>query len=225
MRVLVVEDDPRIATFIEKGLGAEGYSTVCAKGAREAMALAPDLGVNLDFVLLDLGLPDGDGLAVLRHMRRCSSTVPVVILTARGEVEEKVRGLDLGANDYITKPFSFDEFLARIRAAARSNGQSTATELEVEDLRLDLMSKVAWRSGRRIDLSPREWALLELFLRHPTRVLSRQVILSHVWDYDFDPGSNVADVYVGYLRRKLNRPGLSVMIHTVRGSGYRLLQP
>jgi len=147
----------------------------------------------------------------------------VIILTARAEVSDKVRGLDLGANDYITKPFVFDELLARIRAATRSAEQPTTTELVVEDLRLDLMSKVAWRAGRRIELAPREWALLELFMRNPTHVLSRSKILSQVWEYSFDPGSNVVDVYVGYLRRKVNRSGLRPLIQTVRRAGYRLL--
>jgi two-component system OmpR family response regulator len=139
-------------------------------------------------------------------------------------VADKVDGLNAGANDYVTKPFSFDELLARIRAASRTMGQPSASELSVGDLRLDLLSKVAWRSGQRIDLAPKEWALLELFMRHPDQVLSRAQILGHVWDYSFDTGSNVVDVYVGYLRRKLDRPGLPPMVETVRGAGYRMVE-
>jgi DNA-binding response OmpR family regulator len=175
--------------------------------------------------LLDLGLPDGSGVEVLRRIRQRRTDVSVIILTARTEVADKVQGLDLGANDYVTKPFAFEELLARIRAALRTAAQPTTTELVVGDLRLDLLTKVAWRAGQRIDLAPREWALLELFMRNPTHVLTRQRILNQVWDYGFDAGSNVVDVYVGYLRRKLNRLGLPTLIQTVRGAGYRLQPP
>jgi len=167
--------------------------------------------------------PDGRGLDLLREERRRGSKVPVIILTARAEVADKVAGLNAGANDYVTKPFAFEELLARIRAASRSVEQPSASEIVVDDLRLDLLTKVAWRSGRRIDLAPKEWALLELFMRHPNQVLSRPQILNHVWDYSFSTGSNVVDVYVGYLRRKLNRPGLRPMLVTVRGAGYRFV--
>jgi DNA-binding response OmpR family regulator len=160
---------------------------------------------------------------VLRGLRKRDTTLPVVILTARAEIGDKVRGLDLGANDYVTKPFAFEELLARVRAALRSTSQPSANELVVGDLRLDLFTKVAQRGGRRIELAPREWALLELFMRHPAHVLSRSRILSEVWEYDFDPGSNVVDVYVGYLRRKLNLPGLEPLLKTIRGAGYRLI--
>jgi two-component system OmpR family response regulator len=156
-------------------------------------------------------------------MRGRGLATPVIILTARAEVEQKVQGLNAGANDYVTKPFSFEELLARIRAASRSSRQPTGSELVVGDLRLDLLSKVAWRAGQRIELAPREWALLELFMRHPNQVLSRAQILDRVWDYSFDTGSNVVDVYVGYLRRKLDRVGMTPMLVTVRGAGYRLV--
>jgi len=225
VHVLLVEDDERIATFLEKGLRAEGYTTTVATRTSEADAHIDMLGSQISLVLLDLGLPDGSGEDVLRRLRQRDSLVPVIILTARAEIGDKVRGLDLGANDYITKPFAFEELLARVRAAVRSSDQPATSELVVDDLRLDLLSKVAWRAGRRIDLAPREWALLELFMRHPTHVLSRSRILSQVWEYSFDPGSNVVDVYVGYLRRKLNRTGLQPLIQTVRGAGYRLLPP
>ena len=225
MPILLVEDDTRIASFLSKGLQAEGYSTVTARTVEEAEGRIAALGGDLDLVLLDLGLPAADGSEVLRNLRSRGSSVPVIILTARAEVADKVRGLDAGANDYMTKPFEFDELLARVRAALRSADQTVTSVLEVGDLSLDLLTKMASRAGRQIELAPREWALLELFMRHPTQIFSRAQILSRVWDYSFDPGSNVVDVYVSYLRRKLNRPGLTPLIQTVRGAGYRLLRP
>jgi DNA-binding response OmpR family regulator len=225
MHVLIVEDDPRIASFLDKGLRAEGYVTSIATNAVEANTYAEAFDTDLGLVLLDLGLPDSSGTGVLQRIRQRQSDVPVIILTARSDVIDKVRGLDLGANDYVTKPFVFEELLARIRAALRTSAQPTTTELVVGDLRLDLLTKVGWRAGQRIELAPREWALLELFMRNPTHVLTRQRILNQVWEYGFDAGSNVVDVYVGYLRRKLNRAGLTPLLHTVRGAGYRLQQP
>ena len=225
MHVLIVEDDPRIASFLDKGLRAEGYVTSIARNATEANTYAEAFDTDLSLVLLDLGLPDGSGTGVLQRLRQRQSDVPVIILTARSDVSDKVRGLDLGANDYVTKPFVFEELLARVRAALRTSAQPTTTELVVGDLRLDLLTKVGWRAGQRIELAPREWALLELFMRSPTHVLTRQRILNQVWEYGFDAGSNVVDVYVGYLRRKLNRAGLEPLLHTVRGAGYRLQQP
>ncbi|HEY5457496.1 MAG TPA: response regulator transcription factor [Acidothermaceae bacterium] len=225
MHVLIVEDDPRIASFLNKGLRAEGYVTSVATNAVEANTYAEAMSADLSLVLLDLGLPDGSGTGVLQRLRQRQSDVPVIILTARSDVSDKVRGLDLGANDYVIKPFVFEELLARMRAALRTSAQPTTTELVVGDLRLDLLTKVAWRAGQRIELAPREWALLELFMRSPTHLLTRQRILNQVWECGFDAGSNVVDVYVGYLRRKLNRAGLEPLLHTVRGAGYRLQQP
>lgn len=225
MNILVVEDDVRIAAFLAKGLRDEGYVVSVAQTAGEAEEVRALLGEQLDLVLLDLGLPDEDGAVLLRSWRQRSVAVQVIILTARDQVQDKVRGLDAGANDYLTKPFAFDELLARIRAALRDAQQTSSTRLTVADLTLDLETKVAWRAKRRIDLSPREWALLELFMRHPSHVLTRTQILGHVWDYNFDPGSNIVDVYVGYLRRKLNAPELQPMVLTVRGAGYRLIAP
>ena len=221
--ILLVEDDARIASFIAKGLKAEGYAVVVAPDTATAMGVMEARGADLDLVLLDLGLPDGDGMGVLRAWRAQRLRHPVIILTARDDLASKVAGLDAGATDYVTKPFSFDELLARIRAALRSVDQAVSTELVVGDLRLDLLSKVAWRGGRRIELAHREWALLELFMRSPNQILSRTQILNRVWEYDFDPGSNVVDVYVSYLRRKLNHPGLIPLLETVRGAGYRLV--
>jgi two-component system OmpR family response regulator len=225
MRILIVEDDPGIVSFLVKGLRAEGYATVAAPDGDEAVRLLSSSVEEFDLVLLDLGLPGTSGNEVLRLLRQRNAKLPVIVLTARAEIADKVHGLELGANDYITKPFSFAELLARIRAALRSIGQPTSSELEVGDLRLDLLTKIAWRGGRRIDLAPREWALLELFMRHPTHLLSRARILSEVWEYGFDPGHNVVDVYVSYLRKKLNFPGCEPLIQTVRGVGYRLVEP
>ncbi|MCU1676209.1 MAG: two component transcriptional regulator, winged helix family [Frankiales bacterium] len=225
MQLLIVEDDDRIASFLTKGLRAEGWTTLRAASAEEAESMLAVHRESLDMMLLDLGLPGGDGESVLRRMRARGSGLAVIVLTARAEVADRVRGLDAGANDYVTKPFAFAELLARIRAVHRNAAQPSSSELTVGDLRLDLLAKVAWRSGRRIDLAPREWALLELFMRHPTQVMSRAQILNSVWNYDMDPGTNVVDVYVGYLRRKLNSDGAVTLLHTVRGAGYRLARP
>jgi DNA-binding response OmpR family regulator len=222
VRILVVEDDEGIASFLVKGLRAEGYAPVVTDSGTLAEQLLLDASEPFDLMLLDLGLPSIPGEEVLRRLRQRDATLPVIILTAKSGVGEKVRGLDLGANDYVTKPFAFEELLARIRAVVRSYSQPSSNELVVGDLRLDLLTKIAQRGGRRIELAPREWALLELFMRHPTHVLSRSRILSEVWEYDFDPGSNVVDVYVGYLRRKVNLPGLDPLLKTVRNAGYRL---
>ena len=225
MNILVIEDDPNIASFLQRGLSAEGHSVTVAPTGADARRWVHSLGANLDLILLDLGLPDERGQDVLRSFRAVGVTTPIIILTAKDELSDKVAGLDAGANDYVTKPFAFDELLARIRALRRSFDQPSANELVVGDLTLDLLSKLAQRGGRQIELAPREWVLLELFMRHPNQVLSRSQILSNVWHYDFEPGSNVVDVYVGYLRRKLNLPGLPPLIQTVRGAGYRLTPP
>jgi DNA-binding response OmpR family regulator len=225
MRILIVEDDAGIVSFLAKGLKSEGYATAVAPDGDQAIRLLRASDESFDLVLLDLGLPGTSGEEVLRVLRQRDASLPVIVLTSRTEIASKVRGLELGANDYVTKPFSFAELLARIRAALRSSSQSASTELVVGDLRLDLLTKVAWRAGRRIDLAPREWALLELFMRHPTHLLSRARILNEVWEYGFDPGNNVVDVYVSYLRKKLNIAGLDPLIQTVRGAGYRLTAP
>jgi len=225
MHVLVVEDDPRIVSFLEKGLAAEGYATTAAASGEAALRVVARSLNDVDLVLLDLGLPGTSGEEVLEAIRRRAPGLPVIILTARTEVEDKVRGLNLGANDYVTKPFSFAELLARVRSSVRTSSQHTPTKLEVGDLELDLLTKIARRNGRRIDLTPREWSLLELFMRHPNHLVSRTWIANEVFGYDFDSGSNVVDVYVGYLRRKLNAPGEPPLIRTVRGAGYRFVDP
>ncbi|HQT99092.1 MAG TPA: response regulator transcription factor [Acidimicrobiales bacterium] len=222
MNVLVVEDDPNIASFLQRGLSAEGHSVTVATSGADARRGVRNLGADLDLILLDLGLPDESGRDVLRSIRAAGVATPVIVLTAQDDLNDKVAGLDAGANDYMTKPFAFDELLARMRALRRSVEQPSANQLVVGDLTYDLLTKLAHRGGRQIELAPREWVLLELFMRHPNQVLSRAQILSNVWDYSFEPGSNVVDVYVGYLRRKLNLPGLAPLIQTVRGAGYRL---
>jgi len=224
MHVLIVEDDPRIVSFLEKGLAAEGYATTSVTDGDEAIRLLSAGTAAFELVLLDLGLPGTSGEDVLLAVRRRTEHLPVIILTARADIETKVKGLNLGANDYVTKPFSFAELLARMRTAVRTSSQRVATELVVGDLTLDLLTKVAHRNGRRIELAPREWALLELFMRHPTHVITRARVASDVFGYDFDTGSNIVDVYVGYLRKKLNQDGETPLIGTVRGAGYRFVE-
>ncbi len=224
MKILIVEDDQGISSFLVKGLRSEGYQTMAVGDVASAKLVVTGPDAEIDLVLLDLGLPDAAGSTLLSLMRERGDTTPVIVLTARGEVSDKVAGLNAGANDYVAKPFAFEELLARIRATLRTVDQPSTTELVHGDLRFDLLSKMATRNGRRIELAQREWALLELFLRHPGQVLSRTQILSAVWDYSFDPGSNVVDVYVGYLRRKLDEPGSPSLIQTVRGAGYRFVE-
>lgn len=225
MNIVIVEDDPKIASFVSRGLKAEGYATTVITDGETATKLVPIMGDDVDLVLLDLGLPGKDGKSVLTYWRSVKFTKPVIILTARDEVSEKIKGLNVGATDYVTKPFSFDELLARIRAALRSQESTSLTKIEAADISFDLLTKVAFRGGKRIELAQREWALLELFMRSPHQVLSRTQILNHVWDYSFDPGSNIVDVYVGYLRKKINIVGHEPLIQTVRGAGYRFIPP
>ena len=215
-RILIVEDEPRFASFLEKGLTANGYVTSVASDGTSASAIADD--EDFDLVILDLGLPDIDGLDVLRLMRRRGATIPVIILTARDDTTDKVAGLDAGASDYITKPFSLEELLARVRARLRDEQRVEPTVLEAGDVALDLRTRRAMVGGETVPLTAREFTMLETFLRHRDQVLSKEQLLSHVWGYDFDPGSNVVEVYVGYLRRKLG----GERIETVRGMGYRL---
>ena len=216
-RILIAEDEPRLSSFLEKGLRAAGYSTtVCDDGTR-CVAMARD--EEFDLLILDIGLPGQDGFAVLRAIRTRGEKLPVLILTARDEVIDTVTGLDSGADDYVTKPFVFEELLARVRARLRApeTGDS-GLELRAGGVRLDVRTRRAEVDDHEVELTAKEFTLLETFLRHPGQVLSREQLLSHVWGYDFDPGSNVVDVYVGYLRRKLG----SERFETVRGMGYRL---
>jgi len=214
-QILVAEDEARIASFVTKGLKAAGFSSTAVGTAREAFDLAST--GEFDLLVLDLGLPDEDGFAVLRHLRGTGSTLPVIILTARTSVTDTVAGLEGGADDYMSKPFRFEELLARIRLRLRTEPAGEAAVLQHGDLTLDLRSRRARTGGRDIDLSAREFALAETFMRNPGQVLSREQLLSRVWGYDFDPSSNVVDVYVRYLRNKLG----AERFVTVRGMGYR----
>ncbi len=225
MTVLIVEDDLGISSFIRKGLQAEGYVTHEVATGAGAIDAVKRLGQGIELVLLDLMLPDQDGIEVLKSIRKMKPALPVIISSARGETKDKVLGLDAGANDYIAKPFAFDELLARIRAVLRSGAQASATEIIYGNLKFDLLTKTAWRHHKRVDLSQREWSLLEYFLRHPNQVVSRVQIMDQVWDYGFDTGSNVVDVYVGYLRRKLDIPGEESIFRSIRGAGYRFVPP
>lgn len=220
MRILVVEDERAIADFVRRGLEAEGYSVDCAYDGDEGRRLA--LSGDFHLVVLDVMLPGTDGLSVLRELRRARPEIPVVMLTARGEIEDRIVGLDQGATDYVTKPFSFDELAARIRAHLRRPDQERATGLEAAGISLDLLTRRVRRGEEEVGLSTTEFDLLAYLMRHPGQVLSREQILSAVWGYDHDPGTNVVGVYVSYLRRKLDREGEPSAIETVRGAGYRL---
>ena len=216
-RILIAEDEERISSFIDKGLRAVGYSTDVIVNGTEALELA--LSGSCDLVLLDVGLPGIDGFEVLRRLRERNTALPVIMLTARTSTGDTVTGLDGGANDYMPKPFKFDELLARIRLRLRDAGQLAVTTLSRGPIDLDLLTRRATVDGRTVDLSAREFALAEEFFTHPDQVLSREQLLSRVWGLDFDPGSNVVDVYVRYLRGKFGADA----IETVRGMGYRLL--
>ncbi len=215
-RILIAEDEPRIASFVEKGLRSHGFSTLVVDDGHIAASIARD--GDFDLLILDLGLPGQDGIKVLAELRGRGERLPVVILTARDSVPERVTGLEQGADDYLTKPFSFDELLARIRVRLRDTGTTEVTTIGSGDLVLDIKTRRVHIDTRTVELTAREYTLLEMFLRHPGQVLSREQLLSHVWGYDFDPGSNVVDVYVRYLRNKLRAD----VIETVRGMGYRL---
>lgn len=215
-RILVVEDEERIASFVRKGLSSNGFAVTVVETGRDAVDCA--LTGGFDLLLLDLGLPDEDGFAVLRRMRQLGAELPVIILTARDGVRDTVTGLEIGADDYMTKPFRFEELLARVRLRMRTDRGAGLTVLRAGSLALDLRTRRADTGAAPVDLTAREFALLELFLRHPDQVLSREQILSHVWGYGYDPGSNVVDVYIRALRKKLG----DRRIETVRGMGYRL---
>jgi DNA-binding response OmpR family regulator len=218
-RVLIAEDERRIASFVAKGLRSHGFVPTCVGDGQSALVLA--LSGEVDLLVLDIGLPDLDGFTVLRRLRAAGSRLPVVMLTARDGVRDTVAALEGGADDYMSKPFRFEELLARIRLRlrpTRAEGDGEPTVLWCGDLALDLRTRQARVGDRIVDLTAREFVLAETFLRHPGQVLAREQLLSAVWGYDYDPGSNIVDVYVGYLRRKLG----AARITTVRGMGYRL---
>jgi DNA-binding response OmpR family regulator len=220
VRILVVEDEPAIADFVQRGLRAEGHQVeVVHDGiSGQERALAP----GIDLLVLDRMLPGRDGLEVLRAVRAQKPALPVILLTARAEVADRVEGLDAGATDYVSKPFAFEELAARVRAHLRAPVQAKATELTAGGIHVDLLSREVTRDGQQIHLSAKEFELLAHFLRHPNQVLSREQLLSAVWGYDFDPQTNIVEVYVGYLRRKLALPSSPAPIQTLRSVGYRL---
>jgi len=216
VRLLVVEDEDRVASFLVKGLRAHGYDVEWLSNGRDALRRVLDPGISL--VILDLGLPDLDGLEVLESLRERGCAVPVLVLSARGRVDDRVKGLDLGADDYLAKPFAFEELLARVRANLRPRAESAPGVLRAGSISVDQVRREVTVDGRTFVLSAREFSLLKAFLDHPGRILSRPELLSMAWGMNFDPGTNLVDVYVGYLRRKLG----DAFIETVRGAGYRL---
>jgi DNA-binding response OmpR family regulator len=221
MRVLVAEDDQVIADFVSQGLREAGYAVDVAATGPEALRSALD--GNYDAAVMDVMLPELDGLSVIEQLRARRKQTPVLILSARHTVDDRVKGLQAGGDDYLTKPFAFAELLARLQALLRrAGGAAEPTRLVVGDLALDLLSRKVERAGRAIELRPREFALLEYLMRHPGRVLSKTMILSHVWGYSFDPGTNVVDVLVSRLRDQVDEGFDKKMIHTVRGAGYVL---
>jgi heavy metal response regulator len=220
MRLLVVEDEKKVARFVKKGLEEEGYAVDVAPDGEEGLGMALD-GVH-DLIILDIHLPRMDGLGVLQELRKKKVTTPVLLLTVRAAIEDKVLGLDAGADDYLTKPFAFQELLARVRALLRRRAEAEAPVLQVADLTLDPARRLASRGGEKIDLTSKEFALLAYFMRNPGRVLTRTMISEHVWDYDFDTMTNVIDVYVNYLRKKIDAGREPKLIHTMRGAGYVL---
>jgi DNA-binding response OmpR family regulator len=216
-RILIAEDEPRLVSFLRKGLGAHGFTTSVAEDGPAASSMARD--ETFDLLILDLGLPGKDGSLVLRDLRAAGQRLPVIVLTARDDLSDKVAAFEGGADDYLTKPFKFEELLARIRARLREEGTPEQAVLTTGTVVLDLRARRVTVTGEPVELTAREFSILEVLMRHQGQVLAREQLLSHVWGYDYDPASNVVDVYVGYLRRKLGEQ----VIETVRGVGYRLV--
>ncbi len=223
MRILVVEDERKLAAFLKHGLEEESYSVDIAYDGETALELASQNAY--DAIILDVMLPKLDGFAVLAQLRARGDTTPVVMLTARGTPEERVMGLDLGADDYLPKPFHFEELLARLRSVLRRSSPERTVRLQCGDLVLDTRARVAYRGKEEIPLTPREYALLEYLMRHKNQTLSRTLILQHVWHPSFSGDSNIVDVYIKRLREKIERPGMPLLLQTVRGFGYRLHEP
>jgi two-component system, OmpR family, response regulator len=223
VEILVVEDEAGIADFLERGLAAEGFAVRTAGDGIEGQRLALEEG--FDLVVLDRMLPGRDGLEVLAAIRGAKPALPVILLTALDETTEKIAGLESGATDYVTKPFSFDELVARVVAHLRQADAETTTTLEASGIRLDLLSREATRGDQTVKLPAREADLLAFLMRRPGQVCSQQEILRAVWGFDHDPGTNLVPVYIGYLRRKLNAPGSPAPIETVRSAGYQLVEP
>ena len=220
VRILVVEDEAAISDFLERGLESEGYAVSVAADGNSGLAEARS--GDFDLLVLDLMLPGIDGLELLREFRKNDGATPVILLTARDGIEDRVAGLDAGATDYVPKPFAFEELAARVRAHLRQPGQADATVLSVAGIEMDLLKRSVKREGREVNLSAREFDLLAYLMRHPGQVMSREQILSGVWGYDYDPGTNVVGVYIQYLRKKLAQEELPDPIETLRSVGYRL---
>ncbi|HOY57739.1 MAG TPA: response regulator transcription factor [Verrucomicrobiota bacterium] len=223
MRVLVVEDERKTASFIRKALQAEGHVVDVLHDGSEALLAAAN--TPFDVIVLDIMLPGRDGLSVVRQMRERRITVPVLLLSARGEVSERIEGLDAGADDYLPKPFALEEVLARVRALGRRQSEAKTPILRIADLTLDSVTRKVKRGGTPIDLAPREYLLLEFLMRSAGRICGRMAIVEKVWDYDFDPGSNLVDVYIMRLREKIDAGFEPKLLHTVRGVGYVLKEP
>lgn len=224
MRILVVEDDEKIASFLVNGLKQSGFSADVASDGEEALSLCRS--VSYDSVVLDIMLPKLDGLSVLRRIRQEKKLVPVLLLSAKASVDNRVAGLQAGADDYLTKPFAFSELLARLQALIRrATHVAEPTTLAVGDLSMNLLTREVLREGQKIDLQSREFALLELLMRHPGRPITKAMILEHVWDYSFDPQTNVVDVLAHRLRSKLEKGFATKLVHTIRGVGYVLKSP
>jgi DNA-binding response OmpR family regulator len=218
MRVLVVEDEKKVASIIKRGLEEEHYEVRLAADGEEGLRLA--LENPFDVIVLDWMLPKRDGLSVLKDLRGMKNTTPVLMLTAKDSVEEIVTGLDSGSDDYLTKPFAFAELLARVKALGRRGEQERGAEIRFSNLRLDPVTHKVWRNDTEIDLTAKEYGLLEYFMRNPNQVVTRTMIAEHVWDYTFDSFTNIIDVYVNYLRKKIDHKADKKLIHTVRGVGY-----
>ncbi len=220
MKILVIEDEKKVARFLKLGLEAEGHTVDCAYDGEKGEGLA--VSEKYDVIVLDIMLPKKNGIEVLKSIRNNGLTTPVLILTAKGTLEDKVEGLDKGADDYLVKPFAFAEFIARVRSLGRRSGSEKAATLRVGDLELDPLTRKARRGGREIELTNREYALLEFFVRNVNRLLTRTVISEHIWEYNFDTGTNIVEVYVNKLRNKIDAGAEKKLIHTVRGAGYMM---
>ena len=224
MRILIIEDDRDAAQYLAKGLRESGHGAEVAEDGREGLLMAA-VG-SFDLLIVDRMLPNLDGLSLVQHLRKTGNTTPVLFLSALAEVDDRVKGLRAGGDDYLAKPFAFAELLARVENLGRRRSQSPATtHLKVADLELDLLSRKANRAGREIDLQPREFQLLETLMRHPGQVMTRTMLLEQVWNYHFDPQTNVIDVHISRLRQKIDRGFDPPLIHTVRGSGYSVRAP
>lgn len=220
MKILVVEDEKKVASFIQRGLEEECFSVDIATNGEEGLTMAE--ANHYDLILMDVMLPKKDGLTVIKELRNKEITAPVLCLTAKDSVEDIVAGLDSGSDDYLTKPFAFAELLARVKALVRRGAKDRGAEIYFADLRLDPVTHKVWRSDKNIDLTAKEYGLLEYFMRNPNQVLTRAMIAEHVWDYTFDSFTNIIDVYVNYLRKKVDKDHTKKLIHTIRGVGYVL---